>query len=218
MVLKLKDGSSPSQDVVEGIAHLVASSVDGLDSERVTVLDDGGHMLSSAHEAGSLAGLSSQQLDVQREIESDLENRTERIISQTVGPRNTRVQVSALGNYDRVERTIDNLVLNPSGSGGTRHLMLSVAVEVKDDADAEQMKARDAEVRDAVLHVLGSKTVDELADIAARDSLKLELRVGDQPRFRAAAGRVGPSLAVRVLETIGTAELPSPPSPTESED
>lgn len=47
---------------------------------------------------------------------------------------------------------------------------------------------------------------------------ELEVRVGDQPRFRAAAGRVGPSLAVRVLETIGTAELPSPPSPTESED
>lgn len=85
--------------------------------------------------------------------------------------------------------TIDNLVLNPSGSGGTRYLMLSVAVEVKDDAVAEQMKARDAEVRDAVLHVLGSKTVDELADIAARDSLKLELRDSIRGLFRKKAVR-----------------------------
>src|SRR5665213_266108 len=49
VVLKLK--GEPEADVVKGIAHLVASSVDGLTSEHVTIVDDGGHMLSEAEEA-----------------------------------------------------------------------------------------------------------------------------------------------------------------------
>ena len=47
VVLKLKSGESPERDVVRGITHLVASSVDGLASERVTVLDEAGRLLTS---------------------------------------------------------------------------------------------------------------------------------------------------------------------------
>ena len=43
-------------------------------------------------------------------------------------------------------------------------------------AVAEEMKTRDHEVRDALVAVLGGKNVAQLADVAARDSLKLELR------------------------------------------
>lgn len=70
---------------------------------------------------------------------------------------------------------MENLVLNPAGTGGTRFLMVSVAFGVKDEAAAESMKARDHEVRDAMLGVLGTKTVGQLADIAVRDSIKSEL-------------------------------------------
>ena len=72
--------------------------------------------------------------------------------------------------------TIDNLVLNPAGSGGTRFLLLSIAFEMKDAGALEAIKARDAELRDAVLVTLGSKTVEQLSDMVSRDSLKVELR------------------------------------------
>src|SRR5690606_27364013 len=39
VVLKLRSGARPAADLVEGIASLIASSVDGLDSDKVTVLD-----------------------------------------------------------------------------------------------------------------------------------------------------------------------------------
>lgn len=71
---------------------------------------------------------------------------------------------------------MENLVLNPAGTGGTRFLMVSVAFGVKDAAASDAMKARDFEVRDALLGVLGTKTVAQLANIAVRDSLKTELR------------------------------------------
>lgn len=72
--------------------------------------------------------------------------------------------------------TIENLVLNPAESGGQRFLLLSIAFELKDAAALEQMKARDAELRDAVLQSVGAKSVEFLADMAQRDSLKSELK------------------------------------------
>ena len=72
--------------------------------------------------------------------------------------------------------TIDNLVLNPAGSGGTRFLLLSIAFEMKDAAALDAIKTRDAELRDAVLVTLGAKSVEELSDMVSRDSLKVELR------------------------------------------
>jgi flagellar FliL protein len=71
---------------------------------------------------------------------------------------------------------IDNLVLNPAESGGQRFLLLTIAFELKDAAALEEMKARDAELRDAVLQSVGAKSVEYLADMARRDSLKAELR------------------------------------------
>ncbi len=70
---------------------------------------------------------------------------------------------------------IDNLVLNPAGSGGARFLMLAAAIELKEAAQVEELKARDAEVRDVVLRVMGAKTVDQLSAMANREALKQEL-------------------------------------------
>jgi flagellar M-ring protein FliF len=103
VVLKLKGEADP--EIVKGIAHLVASSVDGLTSEHVTIVSDAGRMLSEAEEASSLTGLSSRQLAVQREIEDYLRNKAEKIVGQMVGPANLRVQISARMSFDRVERT-----------------------------------------------------------------------------------------------------------------
>jgi flagellar M-ring protein FliF len=103
VVLKVKGEADP--EIVKGIAHLVASSVDGLTSDHVTIVNDAGRMLSEAEEATSLAGLSSRQLAVQQEIEEYLRNKAEKIVGQMVGAANLRVQVSARMSFDRVERT-----------------------------------------------------------------------------------------------------------------
>ncbi len=101
----LKTKGETDAEIVKGIAHLVASSVDGLTSDHVTIVNDAGRMLSEAEEATSLAGLSSRQLAVQREIEDYLRIKAEKIVGQMVGAANLRVQVSARMSFDRVERT-----------------------------------------------------------------------------------------------------------------
>jgi flagellar M-ring protein FliF len=109
VVLKLTGGETPGSDVVRGIAQLVASSVDGVSSEHVTVLDDAGRLLSAASEAGSALGLTSRQLTAQQEVEERLKTKAEEIVSQVVGRGNARVQVSATLNFDQLQRTVESV-------------------------------------------------------------------------------------------------------------
>jgi flagellar FliL protein len=70
---------------------------------------------------------------------------------------------------------LDNMVLNPAGSGGSRYLLLTVAIEVGSPASLESFKARDAELRDIVLSTLGMKQVEQLTDMATREQFKTEI-------------------------------------------
>lgn len=109
VVLELRSGEEPSADVVRGIAQLVAASVDRLSSEHVTVVDNAGRLLSQPEDGTSVAGLSSRQLAVQREMEEHLRGKAEEIVAQVVGRTNARVQVAASMNFDRMERTTQTM-------------------------------------------------------------------------------------------------------------
>ena len=78
---------------------------------------------------------------------------------------------------------LDNMVLNPAGSGGSRYLLLTVAIEVGSPTAIESFKARDAELRDIVLTTLGTKPVDQLTDMAAREQFKVEIMKAVDERF-----------------------------------
>jgi flagellar FliL protein len=71
---------------------------------------------------------------------------------------------------------IDNLVMNPAGSGGGRYLLASISIRYAGTATKEKFTAREAEIRDAILHVLGTKSVDELSDFANREGFKEDIK------------------------------------------
>jgi flagellar FliL protein len=70
---------------------------------------------------------------------------------------------------------LENLIVNPASSQGTRFLVVTLAVELDGPVTAAELERREAEARDAILRILGAKTVAELSDIGARDTLKAEL-------------------------------------------
>ena len=78
---------------------------------------------------------------------------------------------------------LENLVLNPASSGGSRFLLLTVAIEVGNAKAAEDFKSRDAELRDIILTSLGVKTVEELTEIARREQFKTELKTAINAKF-----------------------------------
>ena len=78
---------------------------------------------------------------------------------------------------------LENLVLNPAASGGSRFLLLTVAIEVGNAKAGEDFKARDAELRDIILTSLGVKTVEELTEIARREQFKTEITTAIDAKF-----------------------------------
>jgi len=83
---------------------------------------------------------------------------------------------------------MDNIVVNPAGSNGTRFLMASIAVEIDDPKVEAAVHDRDFEMRDAVVATLERQTLDMLTHPGARDTVRNQLEdaftpiVGSRPR------------------------------------
>lgn len=70
---------------------------------------------------------------------------------------------------------IEDLVVNPAGSDGMRYLAASIGLRSKMDGFLEAMKANEAPVKDALIRILSSKTVDDLGDVSQRESMREEI-------------------------------------------
>ena len=71
---------------------------------------------------------------------------------------------------------MDAIVINPRGTGGRRYLMARVGVEAAEATTLERLDALGPAARDAILETLSRRSVEELGDIALRDSLKQDIR------------------------------------------
>jgi flagellar FliL protein len=71
--------------------------------------------------------------------------------------------------------TIESVVVNPAGTAGTRFLSCSVNFEVDNKEDLKAFAALDVQIRDLLITILSSKTVDELADVSDRNRMRREI-------------------------------------------
>ena len=107
VALKLKGTGGLGERQINGITHLVASSVEGLTPDHITIVDYHGNLLSSGQESDPLAGLSSSQLEVRRKVEQYLEEKAETMLSSVLGAGRSVVRVTADLNFQQVERTAE---------------------------------------------------------------------------------------------------------------
>ena len=108
VILTLSRAGGISQNQVEGIIYLVASSVEGLHPENITVLDSAGRLLSSKKQGSELGQLTSYQHELKKNVEEYLENKALSILDPVIGPERSVVKVSAQLNFEQVEQTIEN--------------------------------------------------------------------------------------------------------------
>ena len=104
VVLTLKRGSPLGGTQVQGIVHLVASSVEGLEPSQVTVVDNHGEVLSQ-NSADDDAQLTATQIETQRRVEHDLEQRVQTMLDQVLGRDKSVVRVTAPLEFRQVEIT-----------------------------------------------------------------------------------------------------------------
>ena len=104
VVLTLNRGTVLGGPQVQGIVHLVASSVEGLQPSQVTVVDNHGKVLSQ-NSVDNDAQLTATQIETQRRVERDLEQRVQTMLDQVLGRDKSVVRVSAPLEFRQVEIT-----------------------------------------------------------------------------------------------------------------
>lgn len=105
VVLKIRPGRKLSKEQVQGIVHLVSSSVSGLDPKNVTIVDNYGKMLAGFKAKSALEQVSSDQFEFQEKMEWSLEKKIKTMLERALGPGKAIVRVSCYLDFMRREKT-----------------------------------------------------------------------------------------------------------------
>jgi flagellar M-ring protein FliF len=110
IVLKVRGTLEPQQ--VRAIRHLVATAVNGMRPDRVSVIDETGKLLADgATPDNPMNGASSDERKLA--YENRLRSEVETIVSSVVGPGHARVQINADFDINRITQTSDKF--DPDG-------------------------------------------------------------------------------------------------------
>ena len=111
VTMKLKSGRSLRQAQIEGIAHLVASSVEGLSPENVIIIDSRGAILSRPTGDPKFMRVTASQMEYQQNLEKDLAGRIQSMLENVVGQGKAVVRVAADLDFrvtEKMEETYDS--------------------------------------------------------------------------------------------------------------
>jgi flagellar M-ring protein FliF len=104
VILKLKPGRVLKPNQIEGIAHLVSSSIEGLNPNDVMIVDSSGKVLSRAQDETRIGKLSNSQMEYQRNVEREITNRVQTMLEKVVGEGKAVVRASADLDFRITER------------------------------------------------------------------------------------------------------------------
>jgi len=108
IVVRVRGALDPQQ--IKAIRHLVASAVNGLKPQRVSIVDEAGQLL-----ADGATGDADNSIGDERRagFEKRMRNQVEAIVSSVVGAGRARVQLSADFDYNKITQTSDKF--DPEG-------------------------------------------------------------------------------------------------------
>jgi flagellar M-ring protein FliF len=104
IVLKMKSSRALTDSEVQGVVHLVASSIEGMDPEHVTILDSRGKILSKGGSSDPTTRMTSAMQETQRSYEKNVEERIQSLLDRIVGGGKSVARVTASFDFKQVER------------------------------------------------------------------------------------------------------------------
>ena len=140
VVVKLRSGKQLSRNQVQGIVHLVSSSVSGLQPDNVTVVDHYGEILAGVKDQTRLGQVRSDQLEFKEKMENRLENSVKTMLENALGPAKAIVRLSCSIDFRRSEKTEERFY--PDNRVIRSEQLLN---EVSTSPEADPEKAKPAE-------------------------------------------------------------------------
>ncbi|NIY49312.1 flagellar basal-body MS-ring/collar protein FliF [Cedecea colo] len=103
VTLSLQPGRALDEGQISAVVHMVSSAVAGLPPGNVTLVDQGGHLLTQSNTAGR--DLNDAQLKYSADVENRYQRRIESILGPIVGNGNVHAQVTAQIDFANKEQT-----------------------------------------------------------------------------------------------------------------
>ncbi|ASE84257.1 TPA: flagellar M-ring protein FliF [Citrobacter koseri] len=103
VTVNLEPGRALDEGQISAVVHLVSSAVAGLPPGNVTLVDQGGHLLTQSNT--SSRDLNDAQLKYASDVEGRIQRRIESILSPIVGNGNVHAQVTAQLDFANKEQT-----------------------------------------------------------------------------------------------------------------
>ncbi len=120
VIMELAHPLQPKQ--VEGIVHLVATAVEGLEENNVTLLDGKGNLIAGGRTASKDGRMGADEtLTMQQQVEKGLEDRAQAMLDKVIGVSSSGVsksivRITAELDLSRTERQEE--IFDPVGQGG----------------------------------------------------------------------------------------------------
>jgi flagellar M-ring protein FliF len=102
IVVRVRGALEPQQ--IRAIRHVVASAVNGLKPQRVSIVDEAGQLLADGAKGDADNAIGDER---RAAFEKRMRNQVEAIISSVVGAGRARVQLSADFDYNKITQTSD---------------------------------------------------------------------------------------------------------------
>ena len=105
VVIKFRSRKTLNADQIQGIVHLISSSVSGLKPENITIVDSLGNQISSHKEKNDIDKARTDQLAYQEKVERSLENKVKTMLEDALGPNKAIVRLSSNVDFKKQEKT-----------------------------------------------------------------------------------------------------------------
>jgi flagellar FliL protein len=70
----------------------------------------------------------------------------------------------------------ENIIVNPSGTMGSRYLNATIGIEVGDETTRAAIEGNSPRIKDALITLLSSQTIDELSTAASREEIRKSIQ------------------------------------------
>ena len=95
---------------------------------------------------------------------------------EAVSTQNGESDVDSSDFQEAIIIMLDEIIVNPAGTEGRRYLATRVGLQTKSETAEEEILTRSMLIRDVVNALLSSKSINQLSNLAYRDSLRVEIR------------------------------------------